>query len=86
MTLDAVHAAMAGCEAVYHLAAMANINDAIDRPREAVEVNIMGTVNMLEAARMHQRQALRVLELNLCLFQRRFFLSHDKAGVRAPSA
>jgi UDP-glucose 4-epimerase len=51
---DAVQAAIAGCEAVYHLAAMANINDAIDRPREAVEVNIMGTVNMLEAARMHR--------------------------------
>jgi UDP-glucose 4-epimerase len=50
---DTVRAVMAGCEAVYHLAAMANINDAIDRPREAVEVNIMGTVNMLEAARMH---------------------------------
>jgi UDP-glucose 4-epimerase len=48
----AVSEAMADCEAVYHLAAMANINDAIDRPRQAVETNIMGTVNMLEAARM----------------------------------
>ena len=29
---------------------LADINDAISRPRETVEVNIMGTLNMLEAA------------------------------------
>jgi UDP-glucose 4-epimerase len=51
---DATCAAMADCEVVYHLAAMANIKDAIDRPREAVEVNIIGTLNMLEAARLHR--------------------------------
>jgi UDP-glucose 4-epimerase len=48
---DALNAAIAGCEAVYHLAAMASIGDAIERPREAVELNVMGTVNTLEAAR-----------------------------------
>jgi UDP-glucose 4-epimerase len=47
----AVRRAMQGCEAVYHLAAIADINDALDTPRKSVEVNILGTVNMLEAAR-----------------------------------
>ena len=45
-----VEAAMAGCQAVYHLAALADINEAVHRPRETVEVNIMGTLNLLEAA------------------------------------
>jgi len=48
---DAISEAMRGCDAVYHLAAMADINEALDCPRETVEVNVMGTVNALEAAR-----------------------------------
>ncbi|HUC60477.1 MAG TPA: NAD(P)-dependent oxidoreductase [Alphaproteobacteria bacterium] len=47
----AVATAMEGCGAVYHLAALADIDAALERPRETVEVNIMGTVNLLEAAR-----------------------------------
>jgi UDP-glucose 4-epimerase len=49
----AIDRAMRGCQAIYHLAALADINLALDRPRDAVEVNVMGTVNMLEAARAH---------------------------------
>ena len=48
---DAVAASTRGCETIYHLAAMADIGDSLERPREAVEINVMGTVNMLEAAR-----------------------------------
>jgi UDP-glucose 4-epimerase len=50
----AVDRAMAGCEAVYHLAALADINEALDRPRETVEINIVGTLNLLEAARVQK--------------------------------
>jgi UDP-glucose 4-epimerase len=50
----AIAAAMRGCDAVYHLAAMADIGDALDNPRDAVEVNIMGTINVLEAARTNK--------------------------------
>lgn len=48
---DAVKQAMAGCQAVFHLAAIADIGAAISRPRETIEVNVLGTLNMLEAAR-----------------------------------
>ena len=51
LDVDAVMAAMTGCQVVYHLAAMADINEALNRPREAVEINVLGTVNVLEAAR-----------------------------------
>jgi UDP-glucose 4-epimerase len=48
---DAVRSAMAGRDVVYHLAAVADIDEALDTPRKTVEVNVMGTLNMLEAAR-----------------------------------
>ncbi len=38
-------------DAVYMLAAMADVNDVYKNPVEAVEVNIMAVVNVLEAAR-----------------------------------
>jgi len=51
LDVGAIAGALRGCDAVYHLAAMADIGDALNNPRTAVEVNIMGTVNLLEAAR-----------------------------------
>ena len=48
---DAISAALKDREVVYHLAAVADIDEALNTPREAVQVNIMGTLNLLEAAR-----------------------------------
>jgi UDP-glucose 4-epimerase len=36
-------------DAVYHLAALADLNEAKDKARATVEVNILGTINLLEA-------------------------------------
>lgn len=49
----AVRRAMDGCNAVYHLAAVADIAEAMNNPRGTVEVNVLGTLNVLEAAREH---------------------------------
>jgi UDP-glucose 4-epimerase len=38
-------------EGIVHLAAIINVVEALRFPRRAVQVNVMGTVNMLEAAR-----------------------------------
>lgn len=43
--------AVKGCDVIYHLAALADIDEAINRPVDTMTVNLMGTVNMLEAAR-----------------------------------
>ena len=67
LDVEAVRRAMQGCEAAYHLAAIADINDAIDSPRKAVEVNILGTVNMLEAAR-EQRLARFVFASSIYVY------------------
>ena len=36
---------------IFHLAAMSNVNQVYDKPIYSVELNILGTVNILEAAR-----------------------------------
>jgi UDP-glucose 4-epimerase len=43
--------ALAGSDIVFHLAAMADVNDVIANPVESVALNTLGTVRVLEAAR-----------------------------------
>jgi len=44
--------AVAGAEAVYNFAALANLDLALDQPIETVRVNVLGNVNVLEACRL----------------------------------
>lgn len=46
-------AAVAGQDAVYHLAGFADLNAAKTRPLDTVHANILGTVHLLEAMRSH---------------------------------
>ena len=48
---DDVASAMAGCDVVYHLAAQADIGFSSDSPITTIKTNIIGTQNVLEAAR-----------------------------------
>jgi UDP-glucose 4-epimerase len=43
-------------EAVFHLAAQADLRVAVERPHEDADVNVLGTVRVLEAARRHGTQ------------------------------
>ena len=43
---------MEGADYLYHYAALSDLNAARDKPRETVQVNVAGTVNVLEAARL----------------------------------
>ena len=54
LDLDSLVAATNGCDAVFHLAAVSNVNDAFDDPVRAVEVNVTGTANVWEAARRNE--------------------------------
>lgn len=47
----AVKKAMAGCEGVFHLAAIASVPYSIEHPLETHEVNVMGTLSVLLAAK-----------------------------------
>jgi len=59
LDLDNLTKALHGSGPVFHLAAMADVNDVIADPARATEVNVLGTVNVLEAAR--QADAGRVI-------------------------
>lgn len=43
--------AVAGCEVVYHQGALASVARSVENPVEVTEVNVMGTLNLLFAAR-----------------------------------
>jgi UDP-glucose 4-epimerase len=43
-------------EAVFHLAAQADVRVSVDRPDHDADVNVLGTVRILEAARRHGAQ------------------------------
>jgi UDP-glucose 4-epimerase len=43
-------------EAVFHLAAQADVRVAVERPHEDADVNVLGTIRVLEAARRHGAQ------------------------------
>lgn len=48
---QAVRRAITGAQVVYHFAALADLNDARDKPLESAQVNVLGTVNVLDACR-----------------------------------
>lgn len=43
--------AMEGCQYVHHLAAQVSVPESVERPAECVEINVLGTLNVLDAAR-----------------------------------
>lgn len=43
-----------GCDYIFHLAAVSNVNIAFKQPVYTVELNILGTANVLEAARQNK--------------------------------
>jgi UDP-glucose 4-epimerase len=45
--------ACAGLDALYHLAAIADVNDVVADPAGAIELNVTGTMRALEAARLN---------------------------------
>ena len=51
LAAETLIAAVSGCDAVYNFAALADLNDALNKPLETVKVNVLGNVHVLEACR-----------------------------------
>lgn len=51
LDLDSIRAALPGMDAVYHMAAIADVKDVFEDPHYSETVNVRGTINVLEAAR-----------------------------------
>jgi UDP-glucose 4-epimerase len=51
LELDSLQDAIKGCDAVYNFAALADLNDALDKPIETIKINVLGNIHVLEACR-----------------------------------
>lgn len=51
LDLESLQATMSGMDAVFHLAAVADVKDVHENPCYAEMINVRGTINVLEAAR-----------------------------------
>lgn len=51
LDMETLRIAMNGVDAVYHLAAVADVNDVFKDPSYAETINVRGTINVLEAMR-----------------------------------
>ena len=49
--LESTVEATTGCDALFHLAAVSNVNDVYDAPVDTVRSNVLGTTHIWEAAR-----------------------------------
>lgn len=56
----AVQAAIHDADVIYHLAAQVAVTSSVDDPRTDFEINALGTLNVLEAARLGGRQPIIV--------------------------
>src|SRR5438128_12572458 len=50
LDLESLQAAMSGMDAVFHLAAVADVNDVFEHPHHSENTKVPGTINVLEAA------------------------------------
>ena len=51
LDLEALRMSLNGIEAIYHLAAVADVKSVFEEPHFAESINVRGTINVLEAAR-----------------------------------
>src|SRR5262245_54175237 len=56
----AVRAVVDGADVIYHLAAQVAVTTSVEDPRTDYEINALGTLNVLEAARLTGRQPVLV--------------------------
>lgn len=54
LDIQSLQEAVRGCDVVYNFAALADLNEALDKPVETVRVNILGNVQALEACRLQK--------------------------------
>ncbi|MDP7195984.1 MAG: NAD-dependent epimerase/dehydratase family protein [SAR202 cluster bacterium] len=52
LDLQSLRMALSGIDAIYHLGAIADVKDVYNEPHYAESINVRGTINILEAARL----------------------------------
>ncbi len=86
LDFNAINEGMAGADIVIHAAAIAGIDTVIKKPTHTMRVNMMGTANVLEAARNHKVKD-RVVDFSTSeVFGNRAFKSEEDDETIAGSA
>ena len=84
---DAVRAAARGCDAIFHQGAMKSVPRSIEEPVRFTEVNILGTLNVLLAARDAAATVVYASSSSVYGDQERFPLTEDlPPSPRSPYA
>src|SRR4051812_10639193 len=84
---EAVAAAVKDAEVVIHMAAQPFVRRSFREPRETYEINVMGTVNVLDAARQANVSSIVVVTSDKCYDNReqgRPFVEDDPMGGHDP--
>lgn len=63
LDLETMTEAMAGCDTVIHAAGIAGIDTVVKNPVKTMQVNMIGTANMLEAAKVN-KVSYRIIEFS----------------------
>ncbi len=66
---DRVRLAAASTDAIFHLAAVADVNDVVKEPRYAQDINVKGTFNILEAARFSKKVKRVIFASTVWMYQ-----------------
>jgi UDP-glucose 4-epimerase len=53
MDVESLEAAVQGSDIVYNFAALADLSQALEKPIETVQINVLGNAHVLEACRLH---------------------------------
>ena len=80
---EAVTDAVAGSEVVFHQAAQAGVRGSVERPRTYDEVNVDGTLNVLDAARGHDVERV-VYASSSSVYGRPQYLPYDETHPTTP--
>lgn len=80
-----VHRLAAGCQAVFHLAASVGNLKSIEQPRLDAEINVLGTLSVLEAVKAHRTPKL-VYSSSAAIFGEVVYLPLDEAHPAEPDS
>lgn len=80
---DGIRMAVKGCEAVYHLAAVVNARKSVEDPRTSTEVNLGGTLNVLDACRSSDVKSF-ILASTIAVYGHHRYLPYDEAHPTNP--
>ncbi len=79
---ELIDKSLAGADAVYHFAGVADIEDCADEPVKTVQVNVLGTVQLLQSCVNAGVGRFLFASSALCFQRVRFLLPHEQAGLR----